>query len=308
MEIDGRRVEWVQCNICSSESTDLLWAKDGFQYVKCKRCGLVYVNPRLTEDEIRRIDEEGFTSRCDTHPEPLDFQSYRGFFSRIDKYRLTNRLLDVGCFKGHLLVGARQHGWDVFGTEISESAAQYARMSYGLKVHCGPLHDAAYGSDTLDVVSLFDVIEHPSDPFAYLREIRRILRPGGLLHITTPNFNGVMRTILGKRWTVFFPWHLYYFSYQTLEKLLINSGLETIFASSSNWGPISTFNPYISLKEKRTISRGGLAQSEFVRRHKRILKKIFLFERSVENLPLKFLSAAGLFLGSKLVVYAEKGG
>lgn len=306
MKIDGRKVVAVSCNLCGSEQRTLLWVKDGFQYHRCQGCGLVYISPRLTEAEIASIYAVGFESKSSQRPPPVDYSSYRPFFKAAEKYRRNNTLLDVGCFRGYLLLGARKRGWQVWGTEISRQAADSARLEYGLDVYVGSLLDAQYPSNHFDVVSLFDVVEHLTDPLNYLREIRRILRPGGLLYLDTPNFDSLVRSLLGREWSIFFPWHLHYFTADTMRGMIDEAGLDVVSCRCENWGPISRYNPYRALKSLSAISKPNVASKGWVRRYRKYLKPPYLLARRLTNLPIEILSAFGLYIGSKLIVLAEK--
>jgi len=305
VKIDGRKAIHTDCNLCGADTYNLLWIKDSFRYVRCVDCGLVYITPRLTEAEIAYIYDLGFESKSIQRPEPIDFSSYGSFFKQISPYRKNNTILDVGCFRGYLLMAAKERSWRVFGTEISKRAAQSASNS-GLNVHLGSLPDAHYSENYFDVISLFDVVEHLSDPMRYFREIRRILRPGGLVYLETPNFDSLLRFLFGQNWCVFFPWHLYFFTKNTIEHMIIKAGLQLIGCKCENWGPLSRFNPYSSLNSNFTISKPRAMSSEFVRRYNNILKRPYLWAQSIANIPLRILSRFGFYTGSKLIILAEK--
>lgn len=301
------RVIPVACNICGSKQHTILWIKDDFQYNRCAECGLVYISPRLTEDEISKIYGSLFKSKSLNKPPPVDFTSYNDFFKLIKKYREKNFLLDVGCFRGYLLSGAREQGWQVKGTELSEQAAACARKDYGLDVHTGSLSDANYPENFFDVVSMFDVIEHLTDPAEYLREIERILRPGGVFYVETPNFNSITRHILGKDWSIFFPWHLYYFTPRTLARLIDKVNLDVMSVSATNWGPISTYNACRDLNSSDSITSGCNYTPKIITdRYKKVLKPYYLSGVRMVNIPLKYLSIVGVNMGAKLIVIAEK--
>lgn len=134
------------------------------------------------------------------------------------------RLLEIGCACGFLLVAARERGFRVRGIEMSAWASQYARDTYGLDVHTGTLEAAALPAESVDVVVMADVIEHLFDPAATLREIRRILAPGGRLLLLTPDVGSLLARLAGPRWWGLLDDHYYYFSRQTLRRLLEREG------------------------------------------------------------------------------------
>ena len=306
-------IEWktrhVFCNLCRNDSASQLWVKDGFQYVRCENCGLVYVNPQLIPSEIQRIYEIGFQSKSSSKPTPTNTVAYEPILRWASQYRQTMQLLDVGCFKGHLLVAARDRGWVVHGTEISEQAAEYARIENKLDVFLGPLSQAGYASEMFDVVVMRDVIEHLSDPHDYLREVHRLLRPGGGLYIDTPNFDSLTRRLLGKEWSVFFPWHQYFFTAKTLQQLLRQSGFVIRRVQCLGMGPISCYNALRSLHQRQEIvSSSRRRLKAFAECRAPFLKRPYFFLQSIANAPFYVLSSIGVYVGSKIIVLTEKAG
>lgn len=135
------------------------------------------------------------------------------------------RLLDVGCALGDFLIEAERAGWLAEGVEVSDFAAARARAR-GLRVHVGELERSSLAAASYDVITLYDTIEHLEDPVGTLREIRRLLAPGGLIHLVTPNVACPQARLLGRRWYHYKPGeHLYYFSPPTLRQAIEAAGL-----------------------------------------------------------------------------------
>lgn len=297
----------ICCNLCGEDRISELWVKDGFRYVQCRECGLVYVNPQLFQEEIERIYEIGFQSKSESKPAPTDFLSYQPVLQWAAPYRQNGRFLDVGCFKGHLLLAAQNQGWNVFGTEISEQAVENARNEQGLEVFLGALPEASYPDQHFDVVIMQDVIEHLDDPLGYLREIQRILRPGGGLYMDTPNFGSLTRFFLGKEWSIFFPWHQFYFTAGTLNDMIQKAGLKTQKIECINLSPVSRYNAFRSMEQRQEIARSSRLSIKFWLRHKvPFLKKLYLFSKLCGNIPMRILSILGVHIGSKIILTASK--
>jgi SAM-dependent methyltransferase len=141
------------------------------------------------------------------------------------------RLLDIGCGHGFFLREMASRGWAVEGIEVSAAGRAYAAERLGFEVHAGPLEAAGLPAESFDVVTLFYVIEHVTDPIGCLNEVRRILRPGGLMLLRWPHSTPIIR-LLGPlaRWLDLYhtPYHLYDFSPKTIRRLLHLTGFEGI--------------------------------------------------------------------------------
>jgi SAM-dependent methyltransferase len=134
------------------------------------------------------------------------------------------RLLDVGCATGDFLAAAQERSWAAQGVELSGHAAAVARRR-GVDVRVGTLRNARFPDASFDVVTMLDVIEHLNDPMAELKEVRRVLRPGGIICVETPNWDSIYRRVLGRRWAALQPrLHLLYFDSTTLREAVGRAG------------------------------------------------------------------------------------
>lgn len=295
----------IQCILCQEDQAETLWYKDGFRYVQCRSCHLVYVNPQLLPADIEQIYSIGYASKSQSKPEPIDDRAYRSVLDWAEPYRQIGKFLDIGCFKGHLLTAAHKRGWSVYGTEISRQAVAYARQKAQLSVFLGSLEAAAYPTRSFDAIVMLDVIEHLSDPLEYLREIRRILRPGGGLYLDTPNYSSLTRRFYGKEWANFFPWHQYYFTPQTLSRLLQTAGLQVQHLEAIGVSPLSRYNAYQSLITQQSIANSSRRHlKSLARRYVPELRHLLLNLQGLGNLPFRVCSTRKLYLGSKLIATA----
>lgn len=187
-----------------------------------------------------------------THPQPVDLgeqydSSYFDLYAKRHRFRLkradkrlrkielltkSGRLLDIGCSLGYFVEAANNRGWDGYGVEISEHAAGVAAKS-GLKVKSGVIEDACYEDDFFDCVTMWDVLEHVPDPTKHMLEVKRILKPGGLVVIGTPNFaHPIARRKMKTapcQWRHFKPHeHVFYFTPQSLKMLLEKCGFDAV--------------------------------------------------------------------------------
>ncbi|HEY3027445.1 MAG TPA: class I SAM-dependent methyltransferase [Pyrinomonadaceae bacterium] len=163
-------------------------------------------------------------------------------------YRQTNRLLEIGFGAGALLRAANRAGWSAEGVEISKTAAEHVREE-GLTVFCGDLLEAGYPEGHFDVVVATELLEHVDDPESLVREVVRILRPGGLFWATTPHVGGVSSRLLGLDWTTVSADHLHLFSKKGLTSLLKNAGFRRVRMKTQGVDPFELWQALLQPKK-----------------------------------------------------------
>jgi len=234
MTSSGDRDATGRCPLCSGTARRRLVTKHGCDVVRCRGCGLVYVWPRPPREELDALYSAG-----GYHAEVDDAERRRTFARRLRELEALaggpGRLLDVGCSKGHSLEVARDAGWRATGVEVNRRAADEARAR-GLDVRDGHLAGQELDDASFDAVTLFDVLEHTGEPLAMLGACRRLLRPGGLLAVTTPDVGGLVPRLtyalfgltLGAWGHPTPPGHLVEFSRRTLRRALAEAGFEVL--------------------------------------------------------------------------------
>jgi SAM-dependent methyltransferase len=179
-------VEQVVCAACGSDRPYGGFEKDGFTYVRCGRCGTLYINPQLSEEAMMRFwttsDVAAAWIEVLQHSAQREFDEAK-FAQALDHLRedgvVAGRLLDFGCSIGMFLALAREHGFEVAGVEPGESARRVALETYGLEL-VPTLQDL--GDDaTFDVITSWEVLEHTKDPLSHLRALRERIAPDGRL-------------------------------------------------------------------------------------------------------------------------------
>jgi ubiquinone/menaquinone biosynthesis C-methylase UbiE len=193
--------------------------------VRCRTCGLVYVNPRPSNDDVLDIYTavEDPLYLAERAGRVLTFEHHLKPMTRFTGPAEGRRLLDVGAYTGVFVEIAAQHGWDAWGVEPSAWAVEQAR-SRGLQMVQGTLEEAGFAPHRFSVVTMWDVIEHVSDPAETLRAAWRVLEPGGYLVVHTMDLNSLFARLMGRRWPWFMEMHLTYFTRDTLRRMLEEAG------------------------------------------------------------------------------------
>lgn len=250
------------CRLCGSSDLRPLFQSTDHQYkvrgtfgvAECGRCRLISLHPMATSEQIRayyatedlypyqrarpnlfgRMKTRllAFSAAVHFTPGPGFWHGLGRIVLRPATRRLLPRapfggtLLDVGCGNGAYLLRQRAAGWRVFGCELSPSGVDAARAHH-LEVFHGTLTEARYPGQCFDVVRLEQVFEHVDDPRPLLEEIRRILKPSGLLVIGVPNAASLSFRLFGPDWGLLgLPFHVHQYAPSTIGRLLTGHRFE----------------------------------------------------------------------------------
>jgi 2-polyprenyl-3-methyl-5-hydroxy-6-metoxy-1,4-benzoquinol methylase len=194
--------------------------------VKCDACGFMYQNPQPDPAWILSAYEDVVDTRYEDEREGR-LHTFRRELQEIGRLTEPGRALDVGSHVGVFVEVARDMGWHAEGVEPSRWAARVARER-GLSVTCGTLDDLHARAESYELVTLWDVIEHLPDPWAELHRFHGLLRPGGLLAISTMDVDAPVARLLGRHWPWYMQMHLFYFSRRTLTQLVERAGYEVV--------------------------------------------------------------------------------
>jgi len=217
--------------LCGGTSHVFIYQKDRWTYYRCRECGLVSLNPRPSEEALL----QSYDAYLPVAPHEIACWSRMirpvvnaaaDLIQRRNKAKHP-RLLDIGCGYGFFLKKMAQAGWRVEGIEVSKPGREYARQKLDLQIHAAPLEQMFFQDNSFDAVTLFYVIEHVYNPKQLLKEVHRILKPGGMILLRWPHSTPVVKVLgpLSKKYDVFHtPYHLYDFNPQNMKALLRQSG------------------------------------------------------------------------------------
>jgi SAM-dependent methyltransferase len=268
----------VSCTICNGNARSL-GEKNAFPLFSCKECGHLFIWPipdsplEIYSEDYFRGGEKGFgyiDYDRDKAPMADTFRLYLKEIARNGKS--TGTMLDVGAATGFFLDIARREGWETYGIELSQYAAEVARDK-GLRVSTGTADTCDFPAEFFDVVTAWDVIEHMPDPRATLEKIRKLLKPGGLLVINTPDSGCLLARLLGKRWhLVVPPEHLNLFHRRSLKITLEKLGysvirrttigkrftLQYIFMTMAHWQKLGMWERAAAYLQRHQLGSIGL--------------------------------------------------
>lgn len=223
-------VGFTTCKLCGDRQDEKLFAKQGWDFLRCKSCGLVTIDPIPTASEVESNHDESYADG-----EYAAFASAQDVRQGIAASRLSavrplapeGPWLDVGASTGAFVGEVAAAGLDAEGLEISRVAVAQAQAR-GLRVHRSAVEDYRPEREYA-VVTAFDLVEHLVDPVPFVRQMSEWLQPGGLMAITVPNIASFAARLLGPRWFFYAPPdHIHYFTPTTIRQLLGETSLEQI--------------------------------------------------------------------------------
>jgi SAM-dependent methyltransferase len=230
--------ETVDCSLCGPAPSRLLYTTRPRAPYKplpaddilpernwrlCAECGLIYLSPRLTPAEAATLYDDDYH---DVHHEELRTWEFHKKKEFIERQARGGRLLDIGCGYGYFQYRLGDN-WQATGLEISAAAVSKGRERLGVDIRQGTLEQAAFEDGSFDAVTMWDVLEHLPDPVAELRRAHRVLRPGGVIGISTCDASALAPRVARSYWyCINTPDHQYAFTLAWLKKALAATGFE----------------------------------------------------------------------------------
>jgi 2-polyprenyl-3-methyl-5-hydroxy-6-metoxy-1,4-benzoquinol methylase len=237
--------------------------KDGFQILRCRACALVFLGHDTDLNSLKKFyskdyfqagpDHRGYENYKDC--EKFLTTNYKRRIRHLNRFVQGGNVLDVGCGYGFFLA-CLDHSFAGVGLDISEHAIEIARTTYGIDARTGPLTSSMFPADHFSLITMWDVIEHLSDPTVTLEIIHTILKNDGILALTTGNVDSMTARLTGRRWHLYtVPDHLSFFSRNTLRHLLEQTGFRVI-EMRSEWSYYSI--DYLIERISKTLFRSRI--------------------------------------------------
>ena len=230
-----------KCILCNSSSFVKLFTKGKWDIVKCNNCNLMFADPLPSESEI-----EYFYNNIESDKEGI----VRNLKQRNSRERRNGRklkllekiqgskgtMLDVGCGLGLFVKNASDMGWVVQGIDVNKDLIKYGKDTFNINLCCTTLKKAEFPNGHFDVITTYNLLDHLREPLLFLREIERVLKPGGIIDINVHDAGGWKAKKDAQNWGAYCPpGHLYFYSYKTLGALLNKAGLRFLMVPGINF-------------------------------------------------------------------------
>ena len=293
--------QYIRCNLCQSGDYRYLDYRGGKNIAQCNICGLVYRNPRFLSKPDRETDSVrnygdyiAMEERVSIARERIFRKTLQGLEKRIKNPGRS--ILDIGCGQGYFLKAAKENGWQVQGVEPVKSACEYAKQKFAIDILNASMEEARFKDNSFDVVTMWNVLDHMSDPLGTLKEIKRILKPNGIVVARIPNvswhlfcndlFSVIPSRLTRDRFKDPSVVINYGYSNKTLKKLFKKAGFNSVRVGNSL---LSSGDPYRSLHAVKDSSVMAL-------------KNIYFALSQISY----YLSFGKYTTGTSLLVYARK--
>lgn len=231
----------TQCKICSGNNSKVIqptyvtFNSKKINFVKCQDCGLIYLHPQLTAEEIKQLYSDDYFIKWYNSEEKRAFS--KNYFNQLLTRKNIqipkgSQLLDIGCGMGFFLEVAQQRNCIAKGVEISQYASAHCKEKLHFDVHHGTLETADFDNEIFDTITAFDVLEHLLEPSNLLDRVNKICKKNGTLMVIVPNYDSLIYQFeiaickLKKEALPNIPEHLTYFTRDTLKKLLEKHGFK----------------------------------------------------------------------------------
>lgn len=222
------------CYLCGKVRPERAFVKLGYEVKRCPSCGLFRLElDRPYQEFVKDYYQEGYFRGDSRLRAYADYEGDRqiirknnaAILGELKKLKKKGRILDVGCAVGFFLEDAKGEGFDPYGIDVSEYATKKAKKRLGDRVQTATLDQAKFADGFFDVICFLDVFEHFAEPVEQLKKARQFLKDDGIILIMTGDVGSAWSRLMGANWHFFAPpQHLFFYSRETLEKMLSKGG------------------------------------------------------------------------------------
>lgn len=196
--------------------------------VKCLSCGMIYVNENITQSQISTYYEVA-RDQLYFAEQNARKRTFSNYLKKLEKaFPHKGRLLDIGTNTGLFVKLAQDNGWDAAGLEPNRWAVSYAKKNYKIDLINKPFERNTFPKQTFEVITMWDVIEHFTNPVSEIRKIYHQLKPGGLFAFSTVDPQSLLAQIMGPKWSWYMDMHRAFFTRESAEIYLKKCGFKKI--------------------------------------------------------------------------------
>ncbi len=196
--------------------------------VKCQSCGLIFVDEKISQEEISTYYEVA--------ADPLYFseqsarqRTFAGYLDKLEKvFPKKGRLLDVGTNTGLFVRQAIDRGWDALGIEPNRWASEYAKKHYKINLINKPFEKKSFPPESFEVITMWDVIEHFTNPVKQMKTVYYQLKPGGLFAFSTVDPESFLAKVWGTKWSWYMDMHRAFFTRTAAKSYLKKVGFTSV--------------------------------------------------------------------------------
>lgn len=284
-------MEYVKCDLCGSDDTVIIAKRARFlklNNVVCRKCGLVYINPRPENDDIKKYyTSESYRKQFHKNNYKQESYEYASIWETtqrvnflktnigIDNFGIKNKsimasvplknktILDVGCNTGRVLNCFKQMGWKELGIEPTQAIVECAKKEFGINILPGFANQIK--NQRFDIITYFHVLEHVASPTSEMKLARNLLNDDGVILIFVPDIlkpEGKFEHFLQHP-------HIYHFCPRTLELVMKKVGFKLVHLDHDKKGIRSIFVK--APPEKLDLSKESTSQIiiDFVKKYKK---------------------------------------
>jgi SAM-dependent methyltransferase len=196
--------------------------------VRCPACRIVWLSGPPTPVEMGRHYTDAYHKLISASGENSPGR-WRDRKATLDLYKQSGSLLDLGCSSGAFLHSLPRDSWKLCGVEMSADSARTAEAKSGAQVFVGNILDAPFPTESFDVITCFDVLEHLYEPRQIMAKVAGWLKPGGIFYVLVPNVDSAEARVFGSYWHgLELPRHLFHYSPTSLKFLAESAGLREV--------------------------------------------------------------------------------
>lgn len=223
----------IDCPLCGGKQHLFERVVEEFALKKCQGCGFVFVNPQYSFESLMQIYQDKKDSKKIIEiyariATPLVLAEYDRKLDQLERMLgRKGKILDFACAAAYFVERANKKGWDAYGVDVGSWVKEAAEARGVRNIYIGQLASLNFPDGYFDIIYAAQVLEHLQSPLSTLAEIRRILKPSGILYVDVPNYHTI--PIMLNKDDFYLntpPQHINYFTPKTLKLLLERSGFK----------------------------------------------------------------------------------